>query len=140
VPNIKTILLNKPQINISYPSSGRMWLVCVCAFLCVLQSAISDGGQSLIIAATAFFTAIIIELIFTCRKYGARKISDGSAAATAMILSMLLPNQIHPVFVFLGTAFAIIVVKYSFGGLGSNWLNPALGGWLFIRFSWSSAL
>jgi len=33
----------------------------------------------------------------------------------------------------------MIVVKHSFGGLGSNWLNPAAGGWLFIRFSWPTA-
>jgi electron transport complex protein RnfD len=39
----------------------------------------------------------------------------------------------------MGAAFAIAVVKHSFGGLGSNWLNPAVGGWLFIRFSWPSA-
>jgi len=32
-----------------------------------------------------------------------------------------------------------VVVKQSFGGLGSNWMNPALGGWLFVRFSWPSA-
>jgi len=116
-----------------------MWFVCGCAFLCVLQSAFSDGGKSLVIAFTAFFSALLIEFLFTHRKYGTEKIKDGSAAATAMILSLLLPNQIHPVYVFLGAAFAIVVVKYSFGGLGSNWLNPALGGWLFIRFSWPSA-
>ena len=139
MPDKKIIFLNKPQINISCPSALRMWLVCACAFLCVVQSAFSDEGKSLIVALTAFFSALIIELIFTCKKYGAAKIKDGSAAATAMILSILLPNQIHPVLVFLGVAFAIIVVKYSFGGLGSNWLNPALGGWLFIRFSWALA-
>jgi electron transport complex protein RnfD len=116
-----------------------MWLVCGCAFLCVLQSAFSDGGKSLIVAFTALFSALLVELLFTWRKHGAAKIKDGSAAAAAMILSILLPNQVHPVFVFLGAAFAIVVVKYSFGGLGSNWLNPALGGWLFIRFSWPSA-
>jgi electron transport complex protein RnfD len=116
-----------------------MWLICGCSFLCVLQSSLSDNGKSLVVALTAFFSALLIELLLTWRKYGSDKIKDGSAAATAMILSLLLPNQIHPVYVFLGTAFAIIVVKYSFGGLGSNWLNPAIGGWLFIRFSWSSA-
>jgi len=65
-----------------------------------------------------------------------KKILDGSAAATALILSMFLPNLINPVYAALGAVFAIVVVKYSFGGLGSNWLNPALGGWLFIRISW----
>jgi electron transport complex protein RnfD len=138
MPEKKLIFKQKPQINISYPSKGRMWLVSACAFLCVLQSALTDNGRSLIVAAAAFFPAVIIELLLTGRKFGASKIKDGSAAATAMILSLLLPNQIHPVYAALGAAFAIVIVKYSFGGLGSNWLNPALGGWLFIRFSWPS--
>jgi len=139
VPEQKVIHSNKPQINISYPSAGRMWLVCACAFLCALQSGLTDGGKSLIVSLTALLTAVLIELLVTWRKHAGAKIRDGSAAATAMIISMLLPNQIHPVYVFFGTAFAIIVVKYTFGGLGSNWLNPALGGWLFIRFSWPDA-
>jgi electron transport complex protein RnfD len=81
----------------------------------------------------------MIEFLLTWRNYGTAKIKDGSAAATAMVLSLLLPNQIHPAYAALGTAFAIAIVKYGFGGLGSNWLNPALGGWLFIRFSWPAA-
>jgi len=136
VPEQKKMHSHKPQINLSYPSAGRMWLVCFCAFLCVLQSALTDGGKSLIVALTACVTAVLLELLVTWRKHGAAKIKDGSAAATAMILSMLLPNQIHPVYIFFASAFAIIVVKHTFGGLGSNWLNPALGGWLFVRFSW----
>jgi len=98
----------------------------------------NDGGQSLIPALTALFFAILTEFLLTWRTYGVSKVLDGSAAATAMILSLTLPNHIHPVYVAFGTVFAIAVVKYSFGGLGSNWLNPALGGWLFIRFSWPS--
>ena len=129
----------KPQINISCPSIGRMWLICGCAFFCILQSAAGDGGHSLAIAVTALLTAVIIELFMMRRQNGLSRIKDGSAAATALILTMMLPNQIHPAYAALGVAFAIIVVKYSFGGLGSNWLNPALGGWLFIRFSWPSA-
>jgi len=139
VPEQKMILTNKPQLNISYPSSERMWLVCGCAFLCVLQSSISDGGLTLIPVFTALFFALFIEYLLTRRNYGAAKIKDGSAAATALVLSLLLPNQIHPVYAAFGAVFAVVVVKYSFGGLGSNWLNPALGGWLFIRFSWPGA-
>ena len=136
MPERKKIFTHKPQINISCSSTSRMWLVCGCAFSCVLQSAFSDGGQSFIIALTAFFSAILTEFILTWRTHGTAKIKDGSAAATAMILTIMLPNQIHPIFAIIGVVFAITVVKYSFGGLGSNWLNPALGGWLFIRFSW----
>jgi electron transport complex protein RnfD len=33
----------------------------------------------------------------------------------------------------------MVVIKHSFGGLGANWVNPALGGWMFVRFSWPGA-
>jgi len=135
----KIFFTHKPQINISYPTSGRMWLVCGCAFLCIIQSSLSDGGRTLAPVLTAFFTALVVEYLLTWRNYGTAKIKDGSAAATAMVLSLLLPNQINPVFAAFGAAFAVTIAKYSFGGLGSNWLNPALGGWLFTRFSWPGA-
>jgi len=139
VPEQKTVFSNKPQINISCPSSARMWLVCGCAFLCVLQSSFSDGGRSFLIALAALFSALLIELLLTWRNFGFGKVRDGSAAATALILTLLLPNLMHPFYAALGAAFAVTVVKYSFGGLGSNWINPAVGGWLFIRFSWPAA-
>ncbi|MDR1251558.1 MAG: RnfABCDGE type electron transport complex subunit D [Treponema sp.] len=126
----------KPQINLSRSTTGRMWLVFCCAGLGVLQSALSDGGASLMVALTALCSAIPAEFIFTWRKNGFAKIKDGSAAASAMVLALLLPNRIHPLYAALGALFAMVVVKYSFGGLGSNWLNPSLGGWLFVRFSW----
>jgi len=139
LPERKLLYRYKPQLNISWSSAGRMWLVASCAMLCVTQSALSDNGRSFIIAFTALITALIIEFLLTWRTSRFSKILDGSAAATAMILTLLLPNQIHPVYAALGAAFAIIIVKYSFGGLGANWLNPAIGGWLFIRFSWPTA-
>jgi electron transport complex protein RnfD len=126
----------KPQINVSRSTSGLMWLVFCCAALGVVQSAISDRGLSLIVALTALCSAVLAELLITFRGSGFRKLKDGSAAASAMVLALLLPNQIHPVYAALGALFAMAVVKHSFGGLGSNRLNPGLGGWLFIRFSW----
>jgi electron transport complex protein RnfD len=136
LPDKKLNLKQKPQINTSWSSKGRMWLVSISALACIVQSALTDNGHSLIIAITAVFTAVILELLLTWGVYRGSKVSDGSAIATALILTLLLPNQIHPVYAVFGVVFAIAVVKYSFGGLGSNWLNPALGGWLFLRFSW----
>jgi electron transport complex protein RnfD len=131
-----SIIKLNAQINIARPTATRMWLVFCCAFLAVVQSAIGDGGASLAVAFAAFVAAIMTELLMTSTVHGLEKIKDGSAAASAMVLTLLLPNQIHPVYAALGAAFAMAVVKHSFGGLGSNWMNPALGGWLFIRFSW----
>jgi electron transport complex protein RnfD len=113
-----------------------MWLIFCCAGLGAFQSALTDNGASLGVALSACFGAILAEFLLTWRKYGLEKIKDGSAAASGMVLALLLPNQIHPVYAVMGALFAMTVVKHCFGGLGANWLNPSLGGWLFIRFSW----
>jgi len=134
----KTLKLNT-QVNLARSTAVRMWLVFGCAFLVVVQSAIGDSGASLAVALAALVSAVLTELLMTSTVHGLGKIKDGSAAASALVLTLLLPNYIHPVYAALGAAFAMVVVKHSFGGLGSNWMNPALGGWLFIRFSWPQA-
>jgi electron transport complex protein RnfD len=116
-----------------------MWLICFCAGLGIIQSGLTDSGASLIIAFSSLAAAVLTELLVTYKTNGFEKIKDGSAAASALVFSLLLPNQIHPVYAGLGAVFALGVVKHSFGGLGSNWVNPGLGGWLFIRFSWPSS-
>jgi electron transport complex protein RnfD len=128
-----------PQVNIAQSTATRMWMVFCCAFCAVIQSAAGDSGASLAVAIAALVSAVLTELLVTSTRHGLEKIKDGSAAASAMVLTLMLPNHIHPVYAALGSAFAIVVVKHSFGGLGSNWLNPALGAWLFIRFSWPKA-
>jgi electron transport complex protein RnfD len=138
MPDRDTSLYFRPQVNLARSTTGRMWLVSCCAGLAILQSAATDGGASLLVALGAVFSAVMTELLFNLKTRG-QTLKDGSAVASALILSLLLPNHIHPLFAALGAAFAMAVAKYSFGGLGANWVNPALGGWLFIRFSWPAA-
>jgi len=133
------MLTSNTQVNLARPTATRMWLVFCCAFVAAVQSAAGDGGASFAIAIAALVSAVLTELLMTSTVHGLEKIKDGSAAASALVLTLLLPNQIHPVYAALGAAFAMVVVKHSFGGLGSNWMNPALGGWLFIRCSWPQA-
>jgi Na+-translocating ferredoxin:NAD+ oxidoreductase subunit D len=133
------LLKQNPLVNVSRSTAARMWLVAICAFIAALQSAIGDSFLSLIIALAALVSALLTELLITYKTHGFGKIKDGSAAASALVLALLFPNQIHPVYAALSAIFAIAVVKHSFGGLGANWMNPALGGWLFARFSWPQA-
>jgi electron transport complex protein RnfD len=112
-----------------------MWLVSFCCCLTILQSSLTDSFVSLSVALTAVITAIAAEWVVNL-KSGTHTLQDGSVITSALVLSLLLPNHTNPLFVIAGVLFAVIVVKHSFGGLGSNWMNPALGGWLFIRLSW----
>ena len=129
---------DKPLINLVRSTAGRMWLVNLCAILAVIQSSFGDSGSSLFIALSASAAAVLTEFLILHKSGKAKAIKDGSAIATALILSLLLPNRIPISYAVLGTVFAVAVIKHSFGGLGSNWLNPAAGGWLFVRLSWPS--
>jgi electron transport complex protein RnfD len=129
---------DKPLINLVRSTAGRMWLVNLCAFLAVIQSSFGDSGSSLFIALSAVAAAVLAEFLILHKSGRAKAVKDGSAVATALILTLLLPNRIPISYAALGAVFAVAVIKHSFGGLGSNWLNPAAGGWLFVRLSWPS--
>jgi electron transport complex protein RnfD len=134
----RRLLFQRPQVNLSRSAAARMWLIAACAFLAVLQSSFTDSFASLTVAMSALAAAMMSELLCSLKR-GGLSLGDGSAAASALILTLLLPNHIHPLAAALGASFAMIAAKYSFGGLGSNWVNPALAGWLFIRLSWPAA-
>jgi electron transport complex protein RnfD len=126
-----------------------MWLISACAGLAIIQSSLGDSFASLVVALATVSGALLTELLIDAVAGGILDRSwrelpwdncrNGSAVASALTLALLLPNHIPPVLAFLGAVFAMTVVKHSFGGLGANWVNPALGGWLFIRFSWPVA-
>ena len=63
------------------------------------------------------------------------KVYDLSAAVTGMLLAFVCPVTIPYWTIILGDAFAILLVKMLFGGLGKNIVNPALAGRAFM-FSW----
>jgi electron transport complex protein RnfD len=131
-------LFQKPQVSLARSTPIRMWLVAACGFLAALQSSLSDSFHSMMLAFAALSGSIICELLFNL-KNKRFTLYDGSAAASAMVLTLFLPNQLNPVFAFFGGAFAMVVVKHSSGGLGSNWVNPAAAGWIFIRTAWTTA-
>ncbi len=66
-------------------------------------------------------------------------INDCSAAVTGMLLAMNLPVSIPLWMTFVGAFFAIVVVKQLFGGIGKNFVNPALASRVFL-FSWASEM
>ena len=64
-------------------------------------------------------------------------VSDGSAVVTGMILALNMPPEIPVWIPFLGGIFAIIVVKQLYGGLGQNFMNPALAARCFLLISFA---
>ena len=67
-------------------------------------------------------------------------ITDGSAIVTGLILSFNLPSTLPLWIVFVGALFAIGVCKLTFGGLGQNIVNPAIGARVFLLLSFPAQM
>ena len=67
-------------------------------------------------------------------------VGDLSAALTGLLLALNLPSGAPFWMPILGGIFAIIVVKQLFGGLGQNFMNPALAGRCFLMISFAGKM
>ncbi len=65
---------------------------------------------------------------------------DGSAFLTGLLVGMAMPPGISPLIPAAASLFAVSVVKGAFGGLGSNWMNPALAGIAFSLVNWPAQM
>jgi len=63
-------------------------------------------------------------------------IGDGSAVLTGLLVAAVMPPFVPPQVPALSAAFAVLVAKAVFGGLGANWMNPALAGAAFAYANW----
>lgn len=91
------------------------------------------GPRALFIVLISSATAVAAE--YLCLKFMKRPVSfalDGSAIVTGMLLAYNLPAGVPMWLPIIGTAFAIVVGKQAFGGLGHNIVNPALLGRAFL--------
>lgn len=67
-------------------------------------------------------------------------IKDGSAVVTGLLLAFNLPPCVPWWIAVVGAAFAILIVKHAFGGLGQNFMNPALAARAFLLASWPTKI
>ncbi len=96
------------------------------------------GLQALWVTLASIAAATATEYVIA-RLLGRSTLFDGSAFLTGLLVSYNMPPSIPFYMPVVASVFAIAVVKWSFGGLGGNWMNPALAGRVFVFFSWTGA-
>ena len=103
-----------------------------------LMSVVYFGWRAAMLIILCTGTCVLTE--YVCRRIMKRKqtISDFSAAVTGVLLAFNLPPTLNPIFAVLGSVFAIAVVKQMFGGIGMNFVNPALAARIFLLISFPS--
>lgn len=125
-----------PHVRDSASTRRIMLQVCLALLPALAFGVWAFGLYALLVVALSVASAVGTEaLVQRCLKRPIT-ISDGSAAVTGLLLGLTLPPEAPwyvPVF---GAVFAIFIAKQVFGGLGDNFVNPALAGRAFLLACW----
>ncbi|HJA92919.1 MAG TPA: RnfABCDGE type electron transport complex subunit D [Candidatus Eisenbergiella merdipullorum] len=98
------------------------------------------GIRAALIIAVTIASTVLTELIYEKLMKKEVTIGDLSAVVTGLLLALNLPVSVPWWIGVIGGVFAILVVKMLFGGLGQNFMNPALGARCFLLISFASIM
>ncbi len=98
------------------------------------------GLHAFLILAVSIASSVITELIFDAAAHRGNTITDCSAVVTGLLLGLSLSPTVPLYIPLLGGIFAILFVKCLFGGLGKNFMNPAVAARCFLLISFGSAM
>ena len=131
---------SNPHVR-SKDTTSRIMLYVVIALLpATLFGIFNFGFHALLLVLVTVLTTVLAEYIFDRGMKKNVTIADFSAVVTGLLLALNLPPKAPLWIGVIGGAFAIIVVKMLFGGLGQNFMNPALGARCFLLISFTSIM
>jgi len=135
----KDLRLIEPAPQIHHPDSTEriMWAVVVSLVPAGAWGVYVFGARVIAVLAVSIISSMAAEFVMAKLMGKENTLYDGSAFLTGVLIGFNLPPGI-PYFVpIMASLFAVIIVKWTFGGLGTNWMNPALAGRVFVFFSWT---
>ena len=98
------------------------------------------GFDALIRLIIGVVTCVVTEAIYQYFMHLKVTVSDLSAAVTGLLIAMNIPSTLNVGYEIVGCIFAIIVVKQLFGGIGQNFMNPALAARCFLLIAFTGPM
>ena len=129
---------SSPHVRAKDTTSRIMLYVIIALLPTTLFGIYNFGYKALIIILATILSCVASEWIFNLIVHKKNTISDLSAVVTGLLLALNLPATLPWWQAVLGGVFAIIVVKMLFGGLGQNFMNPALGARCFLLIAFAA--
>lgn len=118
--------------------------IMLCVIIALLPTTIfgitNFGYKALVLIIITVAAAVASEWIYNKLVHKKSTVNDLSAVVTGLLLALNFPSELPWWIAVVGAAFAIIVVKMLFGGLGQNFMNPALGARCFLLLSFTSSM
>ena len=131
----RLVIAPGPHLRLSDTTSGIMWWVNATLVPIIAWGAFLFGSRALVAVAATVAGAVGAEWLAARMLRRRAPLDDGSAVCTGLLLALTLPPLVSWWMGALGGAFAILVAKWMFGGLGYNLFNPALAGRAFMMAS-----
>ena len=129
---------SSPHVR-SKDTTERIMLYVIIALLpTTLFGIYNFGYRALILILVTIASCVASEWIFNKIVHKKQTINDLSAVVTGLLLALNLPATLPWWEAVLGGVFAIVVVKCMFGGLGQNFMNPALGARCFLLIAFAA--
>ncbi|MCR5418130.1 MAG: RnfABCDGE type electron transport complex subunit D [Lachnospiraceae bacterium] len=135
--NEKARVSSNPHIRARATTTTIMLAVIIALLPTTVVGILNFGMHALLLIAVTICSTVASEFLFTKLLHKKTTITDCSAVLTGLLLALNLPPSAPWWIGVLGGVFAIVVVKMLFGGLGQNFMNPALGGRCFLMLSFT---
>ena len=129
-----------PHIRSKVTTSNIMMWVLIALLPATAFGIFNFGLSALVVVVVTVASAVLIEYAYQKLMHKKVTISDFSAAVTGLLLALNMPPTAPWWMCVLGSVFAILVVKQVFGGLGQNFMNPALGARCFLLISFTGRM
>lgn len=140
MPDKKLTVSASPHVRSAQTVSGIMLNVIIALIPALAASVWLFGLRVLLVCAVTVSVSVLSEYI--ARKVMKRHntIGDLSAVVTGLILAFNLPVSIPLWMAAIGSVIAIVVAKQFFGGIGQNFVNPAIAGRIILMVSFPTAM
>ncbi len=133
-------LSSSPHVRDKSSTKSIMWDVFLALMPATIFGAWNFGMKAVILIVCCIATCVLTEYIWQKAMKLPLTVSDGSAALTGLLLALNLSATFPVWMAIVGSVFAIIIVKQLFGGLGQNFMNPALGARCFLMVSFAGQM
>ena len=131
---------SSPHVRARVKTSNLMFLVVLALLPAACVGIWVFGPYAAAVLAVSVTAAVLTEGIYEKLMHRPVTVTDGSAVVTGLLLGMNLPVSVPLWMPAIGSVFAILVVKQLFGGLGQNFMNPALAGRCFLLISFAGRM
>ena len=130
----------QPQVRTKTDTSRIMLDVIIGLVPAMIVAVWQFGFKALALIAVSVVASVFFEWGYRKLMKKPSSIGDLSACVTGILLVLCMPVDAPLWMPVVGAFFAIVIVKQLYGGLGKNFVNPALAGRAFLFFSWTSTM